>query len=124
MEFAEVEGALDLLAVERAVGEVGHAMGAARLGGVIGAIDVVDGDELVADLAADHAVLGHVGGGADLNGRHGFSGLSGSRGRRGRIPRALAAWPESARGRQIDPLSGRPITLPGNLREPTMSDRS
>src|SRR5262245_41551410 len=78
MEFAEVEGALDLLAVERAVGEVGHAMGAARLGGVVGPVYVVDGDQLVADLATDDAVLRDIGGGADLNGRH---RLSGSRGR-------------------------------------------
>ena len=83
MEFAEVEGALDLLAVEGAVGEVGHAMGAARLGGIVGPVDVVDGDELVADLAADDAILGDVGGGADLNGRH---RLSGSRGAVGGYP--------------------------------------
>src|SRR5215467_5723251 len=94
VEFAEMKSALDLLAVERAVGEVGHAMGAARLGGVVGPVDVVDGDQLVADFPADDAVFGDIGGGADLNGRHLALRLSGSRGRSGRIPRALAAWPE------------------------------
>src|SRR5262249_3080234 len=44
VKFTEVEGAFDLLALERAVGEVGHAVGAARLGGVVGPVDVVDGD--------------------------------------------------------------------------------
>src|SRR5258705_13219301 len=78
MEFAEMEGALDLLAVERSVGEVGHAVGAARLGGVVGPVDVVDGDELVADLAADHAVRGDIGGGTNLNGRHMLSGSHGA----------------------------------------------
>src|SRR5262245_26606917 len=41
VEGAEVEIALDHVAVERAIGEVGHAVGAARLGGIIGAVDVV-----------------------------------------------------------------------------------
>src|SRR5215470_5009215 len=77
VKFTEVEGALDLLALERAVGEVGHAVCAARLGGVIGPIDVVDGNELVADLAADHAILGHIGSGTDLNSRHRLSGSHG-----------------------------------------------
>src|SRR5262249_29997236 len=95
--FAEMKSALDLLAVERAVGEVGHAMGAARLSGVVGPVDVVDGDELVADLAADDAVLGDIGGGADLNGRHLALGSPGA-GRAGAGTRCLAAWPESARG--------------------------
>ena len=58
VERAEVEAALDHVAVEGAVGEVGDAVGAARLGGVVGAVDVVDRDELVADLAADDAFSG------------------------------------------------------------------
>src|SRR5215813_14847735 len=72
VKLAEVEAALDLLAVDGAVGEIGHAVRAARLGRVIGAVDVVDRDELVADLAADDAVLGYIGGGADLYFRHGL----------------------------------------------------
>src|SRR5258705_6836526 len=96
MEFAEMEGALDLLAVDRSVGEVGHAVGAARLGGVVGPVDVVDGDELVADLAADHAIHGNIGGGTNLNGRHMLSALTAQ----WAATRALAAWPKSARGRE------------------------
>src|SRR5437763_6504106 len=57
MKLAEVEAALDFLAVERPLGEVGGGVGAARLGGVERAVDVVDRHELVPDLAADDAVL-------------------------------------------------------------------
>jgi len=72
---AEVKAAFDRVAVERAIGEIGKPMGAARLGGVEGAADIVDRDELVADLAADHAVLRDIGNGADGNGIcHGVSG--------------------------------------------------
>ena len=62
-----------VVAVEGAVGEVGDAVGAARLGGVEGAVDIVDGDEFLADLEADDAVCRHVGGGADLGFGHELS---------------------------------------------------
>jgi hypothetical protein len=71
VERAEVEIALDHVVLEGAVGEIGHAVGATRLGGIIGAVDVVDRDEFLADLAADHAVFRHIRSGADLGFGHG-----------------------------------------------------
>ena len=65
--------ALDLLTVDHAVGEVGESVGAAAFGRVVGTADIVDRDQLVADLAADHAVLRHVGGGTDVDFGHGCS---------------------------------------------------
>ena len=72
LKCAEVEATLDLVALQRAVGEIGEAVGAARLGRVIGALDIVDRDQLLADLAADDAVFRNIGGGADLGFGHGF----------------------------------------------------
>ena len=67
-----MEAAFDLLAFDNAVGEVGEPMGAAALGRIVRAADIVDRDQFVADLAADDAVLRHVGGGAHLNLGHDY----------------------------------------------------
>ena len=67
VERAEVEAALDHVALERAVGQIGEPVGAAGLGGVEDAVDIVDRHQLVADLAADDAVDRDIRGGADGN---------------------------------------------------------
>jgi len=79
VERAEMQAALDDVAVEDAVGEVGGGVGAARLGGIEGAVDIVDGDELAADLEALDAAGRQIGGGADGNGifGHDVSGAAG-----------------------------------------------
>src|SRR5262249_55636861 len=68
VERAEVQTALDDVAFQDAVGEVGGGVGAARLRGVEGAADVVDGHELVAHLEAFDAAGGQIGRGADGDG--------------------------------------------------------
>src|SRR6266487_3006936 len=92
VKLAEVEAAIDLIAFEHAVGEVGEPVGAAAFRRIERAADIVDRDQLVADLAADHAVLRHVGGGTDWGFGHGSSAAGMT------IHGALAAWRKSARG--------------------------
>ena len=67
VERAEVQAALDYVALEYPVGEVGRGMGAARLGSVKGAVDIVDGHNLVADIEALDVAGRDIGGGADGN---------------------------------------------------------
>ena len=65
LERAEVQAAFDHVAFEHALAEVGAGMRAIRLGGVEGAVDIVDGHALVADLEALDAAGREIGGGAD-----------------------------------------------------------
>src|SRR4051812_15763471 len=63
-----MQGALDHVALEDAVGQIGGGMGATCLGGIEGAVDIVDGDGLAADLKALDASGRKIGGGADGKG--------------------------------------------------------
>ena len=65
VECAEVQAALDHVPLQDAIGEIGGGMGAARLGRIEGAVDVVDGYDLVADLEALDVAGRKVGCGAD-----------------------------------------------------------
>jgi hypothetical protein len=105
---AEVEAAFDHVTIERAVSKIGEAVGAAGLGGVKDALDIVDRHELIAHLAADHAIDRNIRDGADGNRIfcHGLltSSLKTCVGdkrvadRTGTIGCALATPPKSARG--------------------------
>ena len=65
---AEVQAALDHVPLQDAIGEIGGGMGAARLGGIERAVDIVDGDDLVADFEALDAAGRKIGRGADGDG--------------------------------------------------------
>ncbi len=52
---------------QNAVGEVGRGVGAMRLGGVEGSVDIVDGNELVSHLEALDVAGRKIGGRADGN---------------------------------------------------------
>ena len=100
-----MEAAFDLLALDHAVGEVGEAMGAAAFGRIEGAADVVDRDQFARDLAADHAVLRHIGGGTDGNFGHGSIAA------RLATPRALAPPGKSASGAVIRMAAALPVRI-------------
>jgi hypothetical protein len=68
VKCAEVQAALDDIAFQDAVSEVGGSVGAARLRGIEGAVDVVDGHELVAHLEAFDVAGRQIGCGADGDG--------------------------------------------------------
>ena len=68
VERTEVQAAFDHVALQDAVGEIGGGMGAARLGGIERAVDIVDGDDLVADFEALDAAGRKIGRGADGDG--------------------------------------------------------
>ena len=65
MKRAEVQAALDHLAFQEAVAEIGGGMSAVRFGRIEGAVDIVDGHELIADLEAPDAAGGQLGDGAN-----------------------------------------------------------
>src|SRR5262249_31661637 len=65
VERAEVQAAFDHVTLQDAVGEVGGGVGAARLGGVEGAVDIVDRHQLVADLEALDGAGRQIGGGTN-----------------------------------------------------------
>src|SRR5262249_34806322 len=52
VERSEMQAALDDVVLQNAVGEVGHGVGAMRLGGVEGPVDIVDGDKFASHLEA------------------------------------------------------------------------
>jgi len=68
-----MQRALDDVALQNPVAEVGHGMGAIRLGGVERAVDVVDGDALVPHLEAPDTAGREVGRRADGNGIFGHA---------------------------------------------------
>src|SRR5262245_21931253 len=63
-----MQAALDDVAFKNAVAEVGHGVGAIRLGRVERSVDIVEGDTLVAHLEALDAARRKIGGRADGNG--------------------------------------------------------
>ena len=64
---AEMQAAFDDVAFENAVAEIGRGVGALRLGGVEGAVDIVDGHAFVPHLEALDVARREVGGGTDAN---------------------------------------------------------
>jgi hypothetical protein len=62
-----MQAALDHVAFQNAVGKVGEAVGATRLGRIEGSIDIVHGDELIAELEALDGAGRNVCYGADGN---------------------------------------------------------
>src|SRR5262249_23311954 len=64
---AEMQAAFDDVAFENAFAEIGRGVGALRLGGVEGAINVVDGHAFVPHLEALDVAGREVGGGTDAN---------------------------------------------------------
>src|SRR5262245_57774888 len=65
VECAEMQRTLDHIALQHAVGKTRRAVGAFVVGGVELTADVVDGDDIGADLEALHRVLRHLRGRTD-----------------------------------------------------------